>query len=79
LRKQYDRVYKRYEKEEAALKSLRTYIISTISRDYIDYTFEGNTVYNVLVSLKEAVAPTDDAWKVDLATQYLKMKKAPKS
>ena len=79
MRKQYDRVYKRYEKEEAALKSLRTYIISTISRDYIDYTFEGNTVYNVLVSLKEAVAPTDDAWKVDLATQYLKMKKAPKS
>ena len=79
LRKQYDRAYKRYEKEEAALKSLRTYIISTISRDYIDYTFEGNTVYDVLVSLKQAVAPTDDARKVDLATQYLKMKKAPKS
>ena len=31
------------------------------------------------MSLKKAVAPTDDAWKVDLATQYLKIKKALKS
>ena len=79
LRKQYNRAYKRYEKEAAALRSLRTYIISTISRDYIDYTFNGNAVYDVLISLKKAIAPTDDARKVDLATQYLKMKKAPKS
>ncbi|OCK97582.1 uncharacterized protein K441DRAFT_547678 [Cenococcum geophilum 1.58] len=66
-------------KEEAALRFLRTYIISTTSRDYIDYAFDGNTVYDILVSLKQAIAPTDDARKVDLATQYSKMRKAPKS
>ena len=79
LRKQYNRTYKRYKKKEAALKSLRTYIISTISYNYINYTFEGNTVYNILISLKKAVTLTDNAWKVNLATQYLKIKKAPKS
>jgi len=52
LRKHYDRTYKRYKKEEAALRSLRTSIISTISRDYINYTFNRNTVHDVLVSLK---------------------------
>ena len=31
------------------------------------------------MSLKQAIAPTNDARKVDLATQYLKIKKAPKS
>ena len=79
LRKHYDRVYKQYEKEEAALRSLRTYIISTISRHYIDYTFEGNTVHDVLVSLKQRVAPSDEAREIQLATQYAKLKKAPRN
>ena len=59
--KYYDCTYKQYRKGEVALRSLRTYIISIISRDYIDYTFDRNTVYDILMSLKQAIAPTDDA------------------
>ena len=41
---------------EAALKFLYTYIISTIFCNYINYTFKGNTVYNIFILLKQAVA-----------------------
>ena len=79
LRKHYGSAYKQYEKDEAALRSLHTYIISTISRDYIGYTFGGNTVHDVLVSLKQRVAPSDEVRRIQLATQYAKLKKAPRN
>ena len=72
-------MYKQYKKKAAALRSLRTYIISTISYNYIKYTFKGNTVYNILTSLKQAVALTNNAQKVNLATQYFKIRRALKS
>ena len=70
---------KLYRKQLSALDTLCSQIQSSISRSYLIYTFKCDTTYDVLVSLKQRIAPTDDARKIHLATQYAKLKKAPRN
>jgi len=67
---------KLYRKQQLALDTLCSQIQSSISRTYLVYTLKSNTTYDVLVSLKQRVAPSDEAQKIQLATQYGKLKKA---
>ena len=67
---------KLYRKQLLALNILYSQIQSSILRIYFIYTLKSNTTYNVLVSLKQRVAPIDEAQKILLATQYRKLKKA---
>ena len=67
---------KLYRKQLLALDTLCSQIQSSISRTYLVYTLKSDTTYDVLVSLKQRVAPTDEARKILLATQYGKLKKA---
>ena len=67
---------KLYRKQLSALDTLCSQIQSSISRTYLVYTLKSDTTYDVLVSLKQRVAPTDEARKILLATQYGKLKKA---
>ena len=70
---------KLYRKQPSALDTLRSQIRSSISRTYLIYTFKRNTTYDVLVSLKQRVAPSNEARKIQLATQYARLKKAPRN
>jgi hypothetical protein len=59
--------------------NLCTYIQETVSRNNLTYTFGHDTAYDMLISLKEHVAPTDQARKMELINRYQRMKKAPKA
>ena len=68
---------KLYRKQLSALDTLRSHILSSISRTYLVYTFKCDTTYDVLVSLKQRIAPSDHARKLQIATQYARLKEAP--
>ena len=70
---------KLYRKQLSALDTLRSQIQSSISRTYLIYTFKCSTTYDVLVSLKKRVAPSDEARKIQLSTQYARLKKPPRN
>ena len=70
---------KLYRKQLLAIDTLCSQIQNSISCTYLVYTLKSNTTYNILVSLKQRVAPIDKAQKTLLATQYVKLKKAPRN
>src|SRR5438034_10439545 len=62
-----------------ALRNLCTFIQGTVSRIYLCYTFNAENAHEMLVALKNRVAPTDLARKTELSNRYERMKKAPKA
>jgi hypothetical protein len=70
---------KLYRKQLSALDTLRSQILSSISRTYLVYTFKCDSTYDVLVSLKQRIAPSDHAQKLQIAAQYVRLKKAPRN
>ena len=68
-----------YERQDAALASLRSFIQETISRTFLPYTFKCDTTYDMLVALRKRVAPTDKAQKIELTQRYQKLRKAPRT
>jgi hypothetical protein len=75
----YKRSIATYDRQKAAIATLRSFIQETISRIYLTYTFDCDTPYDMLVALKQRVAPTDQARKIELINQYQKLKKTPRS
>jgi hypothetical protein len=67
--------------EDRGLKyaTLRSFIQETITRTYLTYTFDCDTPYDMLIALKQRVAPTNQTRKIELVNQYQKLKKAPRS
>ena len=57
-RADYKRNYRQYEELQLAIDSLRIEIQDTISRTYLVYTFRCDTIYDMLASLKQRVAPS---------------------
>jgi hypothetical protein len=55
---------KLYRKQLSALDTLRSQILSSISRTYLVYTFKCDSTYDVLVSLKQRIAPSNHARKL---------------
>ena len=55
---------KLYRKQQSALDTLCSQIQGSISRSYLVYTFKCDTTYDVLVSLKQRVAPSNAAQKI---------------
>jgi hypothetical protein len=68
-----------YERQDAALASLRLFIQETISRTFLPYTFNCNTPYDILVALRRRIAPTDKARKLELTQRYQKLKSSPRA
>ena len=64
LKANYRDNIKLYRKQLLALNTLRSHIISSISYTYLIYIFKCTTTYNVLVSLKQRIAPTNYARKL---------------
>ena len=79
LQAEYKRKISLYERQDTALGNLRTYIQETISRSYLTYTLDCDTAYDMLVKLKQRVAPTDRAREAEMINKYNKLKKAPKT
>ncbi|OCL02306.1 hypothetical protein AOQ84DRAFT_252349, partial [Glonium stellatum] len=67
LQEEYKEDRDLYEKQQSAIDLLRTQIQSSVSRTYLIHTFNCDTTYDILVSLKQRVAPSDDARKIQLA------------
>jgi hypothetical protein len=68
-----------YERQDAALSTLKSFIQESISRTFLPYTFDKESTYDVLVALRTRVAPSDRARKLELSLKYSKLKKAPRS
>ena len=79
LRHEYKRQSKQYELQEAALGNLRIYIQESILRTYLTYTFDCEMPYDMLVALKQQIASTNCAWKIELQNQYQKLIKPLRS
>jgi hypothetical protein len=47
--------------------------------DYIHYTFECNTVHEILVNLQKRLKPKDDVRRLQLTDQYRQLQKSPKN
>jgi hypothetical protein len=75
----YKRKIATYDRQKAAMAALRSFIQETITRTYLTYTFNCDTPHDMLVALKQRVAPTDQAKKIELINQYQKLKEAPHS
>lgn len=52
------------------MATLRSFIQETITRTYPTYTFNCDTPHDMLIALKQPVAPTDQARKIELINQY---------
>jgi len=79
LRFDYKRQIKIYDGRKAAMANLRTHIQETISRNYLTYTFKCSTTHEMLTALKQRVAPTDRARKLEVSNRYQRLKKAPRN
>jgi hypothetical protein len=70
LRCDYKHQLTLYERQDAALASLRLCIKKTISRTFLPYAFNCDTPYDILVALRQRIAPTDKARKLELTQRY---------
>jgi hypothetical protein len=68
-----------YEKLQSAIENLRTLIHETVSGSYYTYLIKKDTLHEMLVALKQQVAPSDQARELELVSQYQKLKKAPRN
>jgi hypothetical protein len=73
----YDR--KEYDRKRKALADIRIRIVESLKRDYISYTHRCESVYDLLVKLKERIAPTDKIRERELIEQYKTACKPPKA
>lgn len=60
-------------------RPLRSTVQSSVSEANLIYTFDCESVYDMLVSLKRRFAPTTQARERQLIYNYQALKKAPKS
>ena len=77
LRFNYKRKITIYDRQKAALASLRTYIQETISRTLLIYTFDCTTPYDMLTTLRQRVAPTDRARQLEASFKYQRLRQGP--
>ncbi|ELR01893.1 hypothetical protein GMDG_05075 [Pseudogymnoascus destructans 20631-21] len=70
---QYDR--KIWEKQEEAIQGLWSKIQETIRRDFLPYTYNCDTPYEMLVRLKERFAPTTRARLEEWRSEWAKASK----
>jgi len=73
----YDR--KEYDRKRRALADIRKQIVETIKRDYVSFTHKCDTVHDILVRLKDRIAPTDKIRERELIEQYKSACKPPKA
>jgi hypothetical protein len=73
----YDR--KAYDRKKRALANVRIRIIESIKRDYFSCTHNCETVYDILVKLKDRFSPMDKIREQELIEDYRKVGVSPKA
>ena len=58
---EYKRKIKKYEQQQAALANLEVHIQETISRPYLQYIIESQTLYEMLTALKQHITSMNRA------------------
>jgi hypothetical protein len=79
LQSDYNYDWKEYDCKRRALADIRKQIVETIKQDYVSYTHKCDTVYDILVKLKDRIAPTDKIRERELIEQYRAACKPPKA
>src|SRR4029077_13361346 len=77
-KKDYREELREYKEKHKGIGLLRTRIQETVARTNLHYTFNKNTVYDILVQLKERFAPDDETRERDLELQYESLKHPPR-
>lgn len=70
---------KEYELKERALNELVKHIQETVSATYISWTYDRDTVYEMLVALQKRLKPKDDVRRRELIDKLIKLRDNPKS
>jgi hypothetical protein len=78
LIRNYQRDLARFERKQSALLSLRIQIQQSVSRQNLPFTFECDTVYQMLVNLKKRLSPTNETRERELIIRYHRAKRAPR-
>ena len=73
----YKQDYQQYLARKKHLAGIPSLIQSSINRGYLQYTYSRATAYDMVVALKERVAPSDLAKEIDISNQYRALKKPP--
>ena len=68
-----------YEKQHTAVETLHTLVHETMSKSYYTYLMKKEMLHDMLVALKQRIAPMDQARELELTNQYQKLKKGPKT
>lgn len=79
LRSLYKIRLNRYDQRKAALAHLHRFIQETVHPDRIHHTFDCDSVYRMLVNLKQRLKPRDDVRRLQLTEQYRELQKSPKN
>ncbi len=74
----YKHAYQLYSHQQQAFDVLPTIIQNSVNRGYLQHTYNCDSAYEMLVSLKERVAPDDFATTLDVRMQYKHLSKPPK-
>jgi len=69
----------RYDQRRTSLAHLHRFIQETVHPDHIHYTFECDTVHEMLVNLQRRLKLTDDIRRLQLTDQYRQLQKSPKN
>lgn len=73
LQRERKRNLNQYDRRKQALATLRTRIQETVTRANLSYTFNCETVYDMLVKLQKRFSPTDEAREWEVIQRYRKL------
>ena len=79
LQSNYNYERKEYDRKRKAFVDIWVEIIKSIKRDFISYTYNTKTIYDLLVKLKDRIAPIDKIYKRELISTYKAACKPPKA
>jgi hypothetical protein len=78
LRSLYKIRLNRYDQRKASIASLRRFIQETVHPDRIHYTFNCDSVHQMLVNLQQRLKPKDDVRRYQLIDQYRGLQESPR-
>lgn len=79
LRSLYKIRLNRYDQRKASLAHLHRFIQETVHPDRIHYTFNCDSVHQMLVNLQQRLKPKDDVRRYQLTDQYRELQKSPRN
>ncbi len=77
LRSLYKIRLNRYDQRKASIASLHRFIQETVHPDRIHYTFNCDSVHQMLVNLQQRLKPKDDVRRYQLIDQYRGLQESP--